>query len=70
MAEGHIEFTLSARVRARACVCVFQNHVRAITELYMIGFKTNLEQMIIMTRLCVANKNHIARSKVKVTVCT
>ena len=62
MAEGHIEFTLSV------CVCVFQNHGRVITEPYFMGFKNNLAQMIIMTRQCVANKNHVARFKVKVTV--
>ena len=36
----------------------------------IVGFENNLAQMIIMTRRCVANKNHVARSKVKVTVCT
>ena len=66
MAEGHIEFTLSVCV----CVCVFQNRVRAITSPYIMGFKNNLARMIIMTRRCVANKNYVARSKVKVTVGT
>ena len=64
MAEGHIEFTLSV------CVCVFQNRVRAITQSYMMGFENNLAQIIIMTRHYVVNKNHVVRSKVKVTVCT
>ena len=64
MTEGHIEFTLSV------CVCVFQNRVRAITKPYMMGFATNVAQMIIMTRPCVQKKNHVARSKVKVTVHT
>ena len=66
MAKGHIEFTLSVCV----CDCVFQNRVRAITKPYMMGFENNLAHMIIMTRQCVANKNHVARSKVKVTVRT
>ena len=56
--------------RVCVCVCVFQNRVRAITKPYIMGFENNLAQMIIMTRRCVANKNHVARSKVKVTVCT
>ena len=52
------------------CMCVFQNRVRAITKQYMMGFENNLAQMIIMTRQCVANKNCVARLKVKVTVRT
>ena len=64
MAEGHIEPYMSV------CVCVFQNRVRAITRLYMLGFNDNFAQIIIMTRQCVANKNTVARSKVKVTVRT
>ena len=50
------------------CVCVFQILVRPITSLYMVGLKDNLEQMIIKTRRCVACKNHVAKSKVKVTI--
>ena len=42
--------------------------VRLITFLCIVGFENNLAQMIIMTRGCVVNKNHICRSKVKVTV--
>ena len=38
--------------------------------LCIVGFENNLGQMIIMTRQCVSNKNHIASSKVKVIVCT
>ena len=68
MAEGHIEFTMSVCVYV--CVCVFQKRVRAITLPYMMGFKNDLSQIIIMTRQCVANKNHVARTKVKVTVRT
>ena len=34
------------------------------------GFENNLEQMIIMTKQCVINKNHVVRSKVYVTVRT
>ena len=32
----------------------------------MLGFINNVAQMIIMTRGCVANKNHVASSKFKV----
>ena len=64
MAEGHTEFTLSVYV------CVFQIRARLITSLCMVGFKYHLAQMIIMARQCVARKNHVARSKVKVTVGT
>ena len=35
-----------------------------------MGFKTNLAELIIMTRQCVACKSHVARSKVKVKVHT
>ena len=44
--------------------------VRPISLLCMEGIKNNLAQMIIMIRHCVLTKNHIARSKVKVTVRT
>ena len=60
----HIELTMSMCV----CVCVFQIHVQPITSLYMMGLKNHIAQMIILTRQCVACKNHVARSKVKVTV--
>ena len=58
------------RVCVCVCVCVFQIRVRSITSLCMVGFKNHLAQMIITTRRCVACKNHVARSKVKVTVGT
>ena len=45
-------------------------HVRTITLSCMVGFENNLIQMIIMTKQCVMNKNHVVRSKVYVTVCT
>ena len=45
-------------------ICVIQNRVWPITSSHMVGFEKNLAQMIIM------NKNHIPRSKVKVTVHT
>ena len=69
MAEGHIEFTLSLCVCV--CVCLFiqelcPGHSLAIHD----GILNYLTQMIIMTRRCVANKNRVARSKVKVTVGT
>ena len=44
--------------------------VRSITLLCMVGFKNNMAQMIILTRQYVPNKNHVPRSKVKVTVHT
>ena len=59
MAEGHIEFTLSKYV----CVSVFQICVQPITSVCMVGFKNHLAQMIIKTRLCVACKKNVARSK-------
>ena len=37
-----------------------------ITWSSMLGFINKVAQIIIMTRGCVANKNHVARSKVKV----
>ena len=36
----------------------------------MVGFINNLAQIIIMTRGCVANRNHVARLKVVVTIST
>ena len=36
----------------------------------MVGFENNLAQLIIMIRGCIANKDHVARSKIKVTVGT
>ena len=45
-------------------------HVRTITVSCMVGFENNLVQMIIMTKQCVMNMNHVVRSKVSFTVCT
>ena len=42
--------------------------VPPITLSCMVGFEINLAQISIMTRRFVANKNHVARSEVKVTV--
>ena len=58
----------------RLCVCFrlfvcFQNRVQPTTSSCMVGFEKYLAQMIIRTRR-VACKNHVARSKVKVTVGT
>ena len=44
--------------------------VQPITLSCMVVLENNFEQMLIMTRQYVVNKNHIARSKVSVTVCT
>ena len=65
MAEGHIEFTLSVCV----CVCVpvsCPGHKLTVHN----GIKNDLTQIIIMTGQCVTSNNHVARSKVKVTVRT
>ena len=70
MAEGHTEFTLSVYVCICVCVCVFQVLVRPITSLCKVEFKNHLAQRIIKTRRCVAYKNPVARSKVKITVGT
>ena len=37
-------------------------HVRPITLSCMVGFENNLVQMIILTKQCVLNKNHVKRS--------
>ena len=68
MMNEHIESYLSACVCV--FVCVFQNRVRIIPSLWIVGFNSNLGQIIIMTRGCVAYKNHVDRSKFKVTVYT
>ena len=65
MAEGNIEFILSVYVCV--CVCVFQIRVRPITSLCMVEFEKYLAQMIITIGQCVVYKNHVARSKVKIT---
>ena len=69
MAGVHIEFTLSFYVCMFGCVFVFlfQNSVWPITSACIVGYKNKLAQVIIRTRQCVANKNPVARSKVKVT---
>ena len=69
MAEGHIEFTLFMSVFVCVFICMYQNRVRTITSSPMVQFENNLAQIIIMTRQCVVNKNHVTRSKIKVTVC-
>ena len=38
-----------------------------ITWSSVLGFMNNVAEMIIMTRGCVANKNHVARLKFKIT---
>ena len=48
-----------------------QNRVQPITSFQtLVGFENYLAEMIITTRQCVVYKNHVARSKVKVTVHT
>ena len=51
-------------------VCAFQTLVRPITSSCMVGLKNYLAEMIITTKQCVACKNHVAGSKVNVTVHT
>ena len=63
MAEGH-SFPLCVCVCV--CVCVFQNQVWPITLSFIVGIENNLAQRIIIG--CVANKNYVVRSMVKVTV--
>ena len=48
-------------------VCAFQIHVRPLTSSCMVGCENYLAEMILTTRRCFICKNHIARSKVKVT---
>ena len=45
-------------------------HVRTIFLSCMVGFENNVVQIIIITKQCVMNKNHVVRSKVYVTVHT
>ena len=42
--------------------------VRPIILSCMVGFENNLVKLIIMTRGCVASKNHVTKSKIKATV--
>ena len=44
--------------------------VRSMILSCIVGLKNNLARIIITTSRCVANINHVDRSKVKVTVCT
>ena len=48
----------------------FQIHVRTITSSCMVGFGNFWAEMIITTGQYVVCKNHVARSKVKVTAST
>ena len=45
-------------------------HVRTIFLSRTVGFENNLVQIVIMTKQCVMNKNHVVRSKVSFTVST
>ena len=45
-------------------------YVRTIFLSCMVGFENNLVQMIILTKQCVMNKNHVVRSKVYLRVHT
>ena len=61
--------TLSQMSRSQSALKVlgFSNRVRPITSSCIVGFEQYLADMII-TRQSVACKNHVARSKVKVTI--
>ena len=63
---------LGQRLRSQPAlkVCAFQIHVGPITSSCMMGFENYLAEIIIMTRRYVMCKNHVTRSKVKVTVHT
>ena len=50
----------------RLFACVFQIRVRPIALSFMVEFENKMAQIIIMTRKCIANKNRVAKSKVKV----
>ena len=66
------DMSLGQRSRSQPAlkVCAFQIHVRPITSSCIVGFENYFAEMIIVTRQCVACKNHVPRSKVKVTVDT
>ena len=65
MALGH-----RSRSESALKVFVFKNCIKPITSSCMVGFENYLAEMIITTSQCVRCKNHVARSKVKVTVGT
>ena len=67
--ESYIR-TMSQGQQSALSVFGFKNRVRLITSSCKVGFKNDLAQIIITTRRCVACKNLVARSKVKVTVGT
>ena len=47
------------------------NLIESVSEGFpSYSWKYKLVQMIITTTQCVANKNHVARPEIKVTVCT
>ena len=63
-----------ARARARVCVCVLLSVSQSCPDQNSVlhrwikdSFGT-WRQMIITTRKCVSCKNHVARSKIRVTV--
>ena len=68
-----------ARSKVKVTVCTETSYssvkpvsvsVQPITLSCLVGFENNVAQISIMTKQCVANKNHVARSKVKVTMPT
>ena len=65
--QEHVaKFKVKVTVSTVGKVYAFQILVGPIRSSCMMGFKNYLAEMIIMTRQCVACKNHVARSKVKV----
>ena len=66
------DISLGQRSRSQPAlkVCAFQIHVPPITSSFIVGFENYMAEMIIVTRRCVVYKNHVPRSKVKVSADT
>ena len=64
------DMSLGQRSRSQPALSAFQIQVRPITSSCIVGFENYLAEMIILTRRCVAYKNHVPRSKIKVTADT
>ena len=61
-----VTFHTSTSGFSDTCLCPAHNFVM----LAMVGFGNNFAQMIIRIRQRIMDRNHVARSKVKVTVCS
>ena len=70
-AESYLSVCVCVYACAFLCSFVCSRIVfRPITSSCILGLENDLTQMIIMTRQCVAYKNHVARLKIKVTAHT